>query len=303
MPGDTRISLPDAFRRRIIDVHGEGGEAWLRALPSLLGSCQARWRLRLLPAFPCSYNYVAPAERDDGSRVVLKAGIAGDLRNEIAALRHFDGCGSARLIDADERSGVLLLERVEPGTPLVTIEDDGTATEIAAGVMRELWRPPDGAYPFPLVDTWAARFVAADGAALGPLPRHLVARARGTFGELLASAGERVVLHGDLHHENILDAGGGRWVAIDPKGVLGEREYETGALLRNPMPQVASWPDLSVVLARRVDQLASALGFDRQRIIAWGLAQAVLSAFWSYEDHGAGWEPAVAIADVLARML
>lgn len=296
---EREVPLTDEFRRRIVDVHGAEGEAWLRALPSLLSACEARWGLRLLSPFPCSYNYVARAERDNGARVVLKAGIWPDLRHEIAALRHFGGHGAVRLLDADEDAGVLLLERIEPGTMLVALEDDARATEIAAGVMRELWRPPDGSYPFPTVDEWAGAFVAAPPDALGPLPAALVAKASALFAELLLSSGEHVVLHGDLHHENILDGGGGRWVAIDPHGVLGEREYETAALLRNPTPQIASWPDLPAVLARRVDQLTDALGFDRQRIIAWGIAHAVLSAFWSYEGHGDGWQPAIAVAEVL----
>jgi streptomycin 6-kinase len=68
------------------------------------------------------------------------------------------------------------------------------------------------------------------------------------------------------------------------------------------LPQLLAWPDLRGILARRVDQLAEELGFDRQRIIAWGLAQSVLSAWWSMEDHGHGWEPAIAFAELIATL-
>ena len=74
-----------------------------------------------------------------------------------------------------------------------------------------------------------------------------------------------VVLHGDLHHFNILAAERQPWLAIDPKGVVGEPVYETGALLRNPWPDLLSLPDPGRILARRVDQLAEELGFDRAR--------------------------------------
>ncbi|MCH8310498.1 MAG: hypothetical protein IIB17_08390, partial [Chloroflexi bacterium] len=68
------------------------------------------------------------------------------------------------------------------------------------------------------------------------------------------------------------------------------REYEVGALLRTPIQQILEWPHPERVTARRIDQLTEALGFDRQRIVGWGLSQAVLSAWWSYEDHGHhGW--------------
>jgi streptomycin 6-kinase len=111
-----------------------------------------------------------------------------------------------------------------------------------------------------------------------------------------------VVLHGDLHHDNIVAATRAPWLAIDPKGVVGEPAYETGALLRNPMPQLLAMPDPARLTRRRVDQLAGELGFDRARIRGWGLAQAVLSAWWSIEDAGTGWEFGIAVAELLASM-
>jgi streptomycin 6-kinase len=83
------------------------------------------------------------------------------------------------------------------------------------------------------------------------------------------------------------------WLALDPKGVVGEAAYEVGALLRNPIPGLLAQPNPQKITARRVDQLAEALNIDRQRIIGWGLAQAVLSAWWSFEDHGHGWDWAI----------
>ena len=87
-----------------------------------------------------------------------------------------------------------------------------------------------------------------------PLPPRLVTEAQRLYVDLLASSAPAVLLHGDLHHGNILRHGED-WVAIDPKGVIGEPAYECGPLLFNPLPQVASWPDLPRVLGRRVDIL------------------------------------------------
>jgi streptomycin 6-kinase len=127
----------------------------------------------------------------------------------------------------------------------------------------------------------------------------LVERAEATFTEFLATPYEPVLLHGDLHHGNILTAQREPWLALDPKGVVGEAAYEVGAFLRNPMPRLLQGPDPGRLLARRVDQMAEELGFDRERLLRWGIAQAVLSAWWSYEDHGHGWEPAIACARYL----
>ncbi len=92
------------------------------------------------------------------------------------------------------------------------------------------------------------------------------------------------------------------WLAIDPKGVIGEPVYETAAMLRNPLPELLSWPHPKRTLARRIDQLSDQLGFSRQRIHAWGVAQTVLSAVWSLEDDGTGWEPAIACAQLLSEL-
>ena len=128
----------------------------------------------------------------------------------------------------------------------------------------------------------------------------LVEQAERLFVELLASQDSPVLLHGDLHHWNIAQAEREPWLALDPKGLVGEPAYEVGAWLRNPMPEVNTWPDLRRMLLRRVDQFHDRLGLDRERMRGWGMAQAVLSAWWFYEDEGE-YDPSVlAIAEALA---
>jgi streptomycin 6-kinase len=136
----------------------------------------------------------------------------------------------------------------------------------------------------------------------GPFPPMLVETAEALFAELIESMDEAVLLHGDLHHENILSAERQPWLALDPKGLVGEPAYEVGALLRNPWPRLLDEPDPGRILDRRLDQLAEELGFDRGRLLGWGLAQAVLSAWWSFESHGHGWEFAIGCAELLAAL-
>jgi streptomycin 6-kinase len=92
------------------------------------------------------------------------------------------------------------------------------------------------------------------------------------------------------------------WLAIDPKGVIGEQAYETGALLRNPKPELLAIPQPGLVLARRVAHLSEELGFDRGRVRGWGLAQAVLAACWSLEDQSASWTYFIACAQLLKEV-
>jgi len=113
---------------------------------------------------------------------------------------------------------------------------------------------------------------------------------------------EPVLLHGDLHQENILAARRQPWLAIDPKGLIGEPAYETGALLRNSLPDLLKMPQARRVLARRVDQLSEELGLDRERIRGWGIAQAVLSVWWGIEDEDKVYEDDLLCAELLAQI-
>jgi streptomycin 6-kinase len=298
--------IPDDFAGRMVELYGNEGNDWLERLPALLDACARRWSLALQPPFELSYNYVCPAVRADGTEVVLKVGVVNpELLSEIAALQLYAGRGCAQLLDADPDQGIMLLERLRPGTPLLELQDDQQATAIAAQVMAQLWRPVPPNHPFPTVAKWAAglgRLRARFNGRTGPLPRRLVEMAESLFAELIPSMAEPVLLHGDLHHWNILAAERQTWLALDPKGIVGEPAYEVGAWLRNPMPDIARMPQAGRILARRMDQFADLLGFDRARILGWGVAQAVLSAWWSFEDHGHGWEPAIACADLLATL-
>lgn len=220
----------------------------------------------------------------------------------------YDGRACVRLLDDDRERGALLLERVRPGTTLIAIEDDGERTRIAARVMGRLWRPAPGAHRFPTVERWAAglaRLRARFDGGTGPLPPDLVDTAERLFVELIDSMGEPVLLHGDLHHENILCSEREEWLAIDPKGLVGEPAYEVGALLRNPLPWLfeQSRPRPAELTARRASVLAEALGFDRERILRWGFAQAVLSAWWCIEDAGGCWQDQIHCAEIIQDVL
>ena len=300
------VHFPAAFTHTIIDLFGDKGLAWLDRLPRLIAECEQRWSLTVLPPFSLSYNYVAPAIRSDGVEVVLKLGVPNkELFTEIAALRLYEGRGICKLLNAVPDQGLLLLERLKPGKMLASLADDQKATSIAAQVMRQLWRPAPPEHPFPTLAQWTfglKKLRPQFGGTTGPFPAELVDRALNLFEELISSSTETVLLHGDLHHYNILTAERQPWLALDPKGVVGDPCYEVGALFYNP-EGLLDRPNLQQVLARRADQLSEELGFDRQRVLGYGIAQAVLSAWWSYEDHGHGWEPTLVIADHLTNLL
>ncbi len=280
--------LPASLVRAVTTAHPHEGPLWLATLPTLIADYAQRWQLTAGAAFPdLSTAFVAPAQRADGSEAVLKIGISRTERSqEIEALRLFAGRGAVPLLEADHEHGALLLERLRPGLALATLDDDDEATRQAATVMRRLWRPAPSSHPFPTVADWAnglQHYHTHFPSTTGPIPAHLLAKAERLMAALLASAPAPVLLHGDLHHFNMVSADPDGWGVIDPKGVVGEPAYEVGRFLLNP-PGVLAQPHAHQLVERRLALMAEALALDPQRMAAWGFCKAILSAWWCLED-------------------
>lgn len=271
-------------------VHGVEGESWISRLPKLLHVCASEWNLTLGEPFPnLTYNYVVRCWLVDGTPAVLKVGMPhAELFSEMDALNAFAGQGSVRLIASSREHAAMLLDLVDPGIPLKQVEDDDEATHIAARVMHTLWRRPPAQHNFKHVNDLVRGFERLRrrfGGGTGPIPEDLVAGVERLARELNETGTPDVLLHGDLHHDNILDAGDGRWLAIDPKGVVGPPAYEAGALLINPVDRLTDHPDLAALLERRVEILVRELSVSREELRAWGVVKAVLAAWWDIEDN------------------
>ena len=217
-------------------------------------------------------------------RVVLKITKAeSDESHAGEVLRSFKGDGAVRVHESD--TGAVLMERLEPGHQLVELVrrgEDDEATKILANVTLQLSQhkaPPHT----PTVPDWARGFDRYLATADKQIPAHLVIEARELYRMLAASQGKAMLLHGDLQHYNVLwDAARG-WLAIDPKGVVAELEYEVGSILRNPVEKPELLPSTKTI-DRRLEILVNALRLDHARVVAWSFSQAVLSAIWDFED-------------------
>jgi streptomycin 6-kinase len=198
-------------------------------------------------------------------------------------LRVYDGDGAVRVFESE--TGAVLLERLEPGEQLVTVVkrgDDDEATKILAEVIAKLAHHEAPAV-CPTVADWGRgfdRYLQTDDE---QIPRAVVQEAREMYQELVSSQRRTMLLHGDLQHYNVLFDNERGWTAIDPKGVVGELEYELSALLRNPieLPDVFSNPER---IKRRLQILTTALHLDYSRALRWFYAQSILSAIWAIED-------------------
>jgi streptomycin 6-kinase len=302
-----RITIPESLAQTRGSLTSGSGCRWLQQLPAIVEECARAWDLQLAEPFPqLSYNWAAPATWRDGTSVVLKVCYPNrELFSEIAALKVFDGRGAVRLLAVDQDRGALLLERCDPGTPVAREASDEQKTAAIAAVIRRLPRPVLVQHPFSTFGDWIADMATNYRSLVSPtsqFPVRWIERALAKYADLVSISGDPVVLHGDLHHGNILAAQREPWLAIDPKGVVGDPICETGPLLLNELPE--PWDEVVArrLLARRVDQLVAELGFDRERLRAWGVVRAVLAAYWSLEDHGQGWESAIVVADTLSAL-
>lgn len=281
--------IQPGLQQKFIHVYGDLGREWIAAFPDLLRSFIDEWGVvELGETFAyVGYAWVAPVRLKDGTEAVLKlAPPDKEYANEGKALRLYDGKGAARLIDGNTEAVALLLERLRPGNMLAELEDDVAATEIGAKAMAALFRPLPVEHTFPTVERWGAAFARvreANGGGCGSFPPELFEPAERIYFEMCASQDTPVLLHGDLHHWNILSAEREPWLVIDPKGLAGEPAYETAAFLRNKADIEA---DTTALAQRRIAQMSEVMGLDRQRVLLWAFASGVLSALWTFEDHG-----------------
>jgi streptomycin 6-kinase len=227
----------------------------------------------------------------------------GDEWRSGEILHAFDGRGVVRVREYVD--GAVLLERLSPGrslVPMVLEGHDDDAVDIIADVIRQMvGRTPPAC---PTLQDWGKAFERYLATGDRSIPPDLVENGRDWFVRLTESQQNPTLLHGDLQHDNVLFDATRGWLAIDPKGVVGEVEYEIGAVLRNPIER----PDLflsAAAVERRLSRFARRLTLDMDRVLQWAFAQAVLSAIWIIED-GAGVEsshPALRLARLLQAML
>jgi streptomycin 6-kinase len=228
----------------------------------------------------------------------------GDEWHSGEILQAFRGNGVVRVYEYVD--GALLLERATPGDSLVgmaTAGRDGEATAILADVIRRMagCTPP---VRCPTLHDWAKgfeRYMASGG---DQIPPDLVEEGYRDYLRLAESQGPTMLLHGDLHHYNVLRDSGRGWLAIDPKGIIGEVEYEIGAMFRNPIerPELFTSPN---AIQNRLEMVMRTLNVDGGRVLRWALSQAVLSAIWGVEDGFVveADNPTVGLAHTLRAML
>jgi streptomycin 6-kinase len=273
------------------------------ALRARLGERVRAWGLTIEQTLQTSTSIVGFGSRAAQPIVLKLIRVPGDEWDSGAVVAAFDGQAMVRVFE--QAPGAILLERLVPGTALFDWPDldDAQATDIIARVMQAL-KPANVPIDAPTVSGWGRAFDDYRATGNNAIDPSLLDTAQQCFNQLASSQSNITLLHGDLHHYNILFDQRRGWLAIDPKGVIGERAYEAGAALRNPVGRPAVFGDAANIEAR-IDRYADALGADPGRLLQWGFAQAVLSALWMIEDGLpiARAQPVLRFAQTLREMI
>jgi streptomycin 6-kinase len=241
---------------------------WRQRVPELVTDCCKEWGLRLgEPYVQGAVGYTTRAELPDGTPVVLKLIYPDrESEHEADALELLDGDGAVRLLARDDERDAVLIERCEPGTFLSSLALDD-ALDVLIGLLPRLWKR--AGEPFHTLQDEAEWW-------LEYLPREsqveprLLDAALGWLRELARTQGEQVLLHQDLHGENVLAAQREPWLAIDPKPLVGEREFSVAPIVRS-FELGHSKRDV----LHRLDRVTSELGLDRERARGWTIGQTI----------------------------
>ncbi|MFE7505235.1 aminoglycoside phosphotransferase family protein [Promicromonospora sp. NPDC057488] len=272
------LDVPEQVRNTVM---AGGNESWLDELPGMVDSLAEEWSLTIGSSLAGGHvALVVEATQVDGTPAVLKIGVPGrDIGPEATLLRLADGEGCARLLGEDTDRQALLLERL--GAPMYDIVADPVSRHsLLCDVAVRLWRPlgpdidlPTGAN---LAEQYAHRLPGLWEQAGRPCSPATVAYALECMNRRRLAHDDRsaVLVHGDIHELNALQASDGSYKLIDPAGLRAEPACDLGTIVRCN-------PDLGDDLRARTERLASRTGVDATAIWEWGTIHRVFSGVYA----------------------
>ena len=270
----------NTFEKNIISIYGELGRKWLNDLPDILNKTSKKYNLQKLnPVNNMTYNYVASGFQNN-KEIILKTGLdTNALQKEAKCLKALDNHSAVEII-ADSNN-MIIMKKAVPGVTLKSYfpDNDSKATEIFCSVIKSLHS--------------VKSFDKSDFRSLNSLlnvldkdlaiPDNIISKARSLKDSLLASTTQEVLLHGDLHHDNIL-LNNDEWLVIDPKGFVGDPIFEITAYLYNPIPNLLK-NDAEQLIENRIKICVEKSGYNKKRILDWLYVKIVLCWAWSIEDN------------------
>lgn len=264
---------------------GPTGADWVRDVDRLTRESMEHWGLDLdgepMTGWTAVVHPVVRREDPDAPPLVLKVGWPHvESAQEHLALRAWDGHGAVRLVAADPARAALLLERLDSNRDLDTVDIDEACAAIG-GLYRDLHvpAPPTIRSLAAYLDPYLTRLRQRTD-----VPRRVVTRVTGLARDLLAEPGQRVLLHTDLHFENVLAADRAPWLAIDPKPLAGHPGYELHPLLRNRFDELGTGPAMRWSVRHRLEVTCDAAGLDEEIGRLWCIVRCGVEILWAAVD-------------------
>jgi streptomycin 6-kinase len=286
---DNNLSIPGYFEEKVLRTFHDKGKAWLEELPGLLEEYTGRWQLtNCRVAENLSIQFICFAQSPKYGEVVLKTGVPHlEVFTGMDALELYSGRYVCRLYEMDREKGALLLERIIPGSLLREEPDFMIRTAAATGLVQKLPIHISGNHGFP---TFEEQMIKAFNRV------RMENRAGEEFISMLSVAQtlhERIkllnrpmmLLHGDLHHENILKDASGEWKVIDPQRRIGPQCLESGRYLLNEWAWFNGRENIQR-MTQCIEAFAASLGETGETIASCAFLDCALAHCWSLEDGG-----------------
>lgn len=308
------IAVPETFARSTIEREGDPGAGWIAELPAIVGGLLARWDC--VPDGDVMHGgvgVIVPVRHEGHAAAVLKVSFPhpGNV-HEPDAFAVWGWRGAVLLHKRDDERFAMLLERAHTST-LAEIEDSDEVVAVAGRLSHRLAIPaPPELHGLPRLreraGAWEEELLRDAGELAHVLPGRVLDAAVATARELGRERLETVI-HGDLHARNILRGDREPWLAVDPKGLVGDPAYDGGTLLKSRAPALLQADDLEKAVHRVLDVFAEFAVLDRERVRRWAQFHAVQAAFHGRRHGfraargGARRDWLVEFADRLAELL
>jgi streptomycin 6-kinase len=287
------ITVPAQLVASLPKYYGERGRDWLAQAPRVVAEHLEKWQLTVDgPVMSGVVALVVPVQAPDGPAVLKLQIDDPEHPGEAAALRTWNGDGAVRLLREDPAAGTLLLERLDFRHDLLSVRDDVQAVQIAAQLLVRLnaYKSPEGVRSLSEIAAGMIEYAPEAARRLAdPAEGRLILDWAAAVREVAGECGDQL-LHWDLHYENVLAAEREQWLAIDPKPLSGDPEFELLPALHNRWAEALAG-DPHRVVRRRFDAMVEVMGLDRERAVIWTLGRALQNSLWTVEDGGVRLEP------------